>query len=99
LCKQTQRTLVATRRGAYAHHDAGVDVGRIFPKLRSQAIAPFKGVFKHVLEWRTHMPVKGLRRSPPLALGASVIDQLALLYQYEHNLPLGQGIKPLLRAA
>jgi hypothetical protein len=34
-----------------------------------------------------------------LALGAVVVYQLVLLYQYEHHLPLGKGIKPLLRAA
>ena len=32
-------------------------------------------------------------------LGALVIYQLMLLYQHEHNLPLGKGIKPLLRVA
>ena len=45
------------------------------------------------------MPVKGLGRSQLLALGAIVVYQLGLLYQHEHNLPLGKGIKPLLRAA
>ena len=90
---------MATRRGAYPHRDAGVEVRRIFHKLRSQAIEPFNGLFKNVFEWRTQMPVKGLRRSQLLALGAIVIYQLVLLYQHEHNLPLGKGIKPLLRAA
>lgn len=45
------------------------------------------------------MPVRGLQRSQLLALGAVVIYQLVLLYQYEHNFPRGKGIKPLLRAA
>ena len=90
---------MATRRGAYPHHDAGVEVRRIFHKLRSQAIEPFNGLFKNVFAWRTQMPVKGLRRSQLLALGAMVIYQLVLLYQHEHHLPLGKGIKPLLRAA
>ena len=45
------------------------------------------------------MPVKGLQRSQLLALGAVVLYQLVLLYQHEHNRPLGKGIKPLLRAA
>jgi hypothetical protein len=56
-------------------------------------------VFKNVFEWCTQMPVKGLRRSQLPALGAIVIYQLVLLYQHEHNLPLGMGLKPLLRAA
>jgi hypothetical protein len=56
-------------------------------------------LFKNVFEGRVKMPVKGLR-SQLLALGAVVIYQaVVLLYQHEHNLPLGKGIKPLLRAA
>jgi hypothetical protein len=99
LCEQANRALVATRRGAYPHHDDGVEVRRIFHKLRSQAIEPFNGLFKNVFEWRTQMPVKGLQRSQLLALGAIVMYQVVLLYQHEHHLPLGKGIKPLLRAA
>ena len=45
------------------------------------------------------MPVKGLQRLQLLALGAVVVYQLALLYQHQQDLPLGKGIKPLLRAA
>jgi len=81
------------------HHDDGVEVWRIFHKLRSQAIELFKGLFKDVFEWRTQMPVKGLWRLQLLALGAIVIYQLVLLYQHKPNLPLGKGIKPLLRVA
>jgi hypothetical protein len=76
-----------------------VEVRHIFHKPRSQAIELFKGLFKNVFEWRIQMPVKGLWRSQLLALGAIVIYQLVLLYQHEHNLPLGKGIKPLLRVA
>jgi len=71
----------------------------VFHQLRSKSIEPFNGLFKGVFEWRLKMPVKGLERSTLLALGAIVIYQLALRYQYEHGLPVGQGIKPLLRAA
>ena len=99
LCEQTDRALVATRRGASPHNDDGVEVQRIFHTLRSQAIEPCNGWFKNVFEWRTQMPVKGLQRSQLLALGAIVIYQLVLLYQHEHTLPLGKGIKPLWRAA
>jgi hypothetical protein len=98
-CQAQGRELVATRRGAYPHRDGGVEVRRIFHKLRSQAIEPFNGLFKNVFEWRTQMPVKGLRRSQLLALDAIVLYQLALLYQHEQHLPVGTGIKPLLRAA
>lgn len=98
-CHQQGRELVATRRGAYPHKDGGVEVRRIFHKLRSQAIEPFNGLFKNVFEWRTQMPVKGLRRTKLLALGAIFIYQLVLLYQHEQKLTVGKGIKALLRAA
>jgi hypothetical protein len=74
-CEQSDRALVAPRRGASPHHDEGVEVRRLFHQLRAQALEPFKGWFKNVLEWRTQMPVKGLRRSQLLALGAMVVDQ------------------------
>ncbi len=98
-CHRRGCELVATRRGPYPHRDGGVEVRKVFHKLRSQAIEPFNGLYKNVFEWRVKMPVKGLQRSQLLALGAVVIYQLVLLYQHEHNLPLGKGIKPLLRAA
>jgi Transposase DDE domain len=79
LGEQANRAVVATRRGASPHHDDGVAVRRLFHKRRSQTIAPFNGLFKNVFEWRPQMPVKGLQRSPLLALGAIVIYQLVLL--------------------
>ena len=90
--------LVATRRGPYPHCDGGVEVRKLLHKLRSQAIEPFNGLFKAIFDWRVKMPVKGLQRSQLLALGAVVVYQLVLLDQHEHDLSLGQGIKPLLRA-
>src|SRR5262245_35799534 len=98
-CQQRGWDLVATRRGPHPHRDSGVEVRKVFHKLRSQAIEPFNGLFKNVFEWRVKMPVKGLQRSQLLALGAVVLYQLVLLYQHEYNLPVGKGIKPLLRAA
>jgi hypothetical protein len=61
-CALHNRELVTTRRGRYPHRDGGVDVRRIFHKLRSLAIEPFNGVFKNIFEWRAQMPVKGLPR-------------------------------------
>jgi hypothetical protein len=98
-CHRRGCELVATRRGPYPHRDGGVEVRKVFHKLRSQAIEPFNGLYKNVFEWRVKMPVKGLQRSQLLALGAVVVYQLVLLYQHEQTLPLGKGIKPLLRAA
>jgi hypothetical protein len=98
-CHQRGCELVATRRGPYSRRDGGVEVRKVFHKLRSQAIEPFNGLYKNVFEWRVKLPVKGLQRSQLLALGAVVVYQLVLRYQHEHDLPLGKGIKPLLRAA
>jgi Transposase DDE domain len=98
-CYRRGWELVATRRGPYPHGDGGVEVRKIFHKLRSQAIEPFNGLFKNVFEWRVKMPVKGLQRSQMLALGAVLLYQVVLLYQHEQHLLLGKGIKALLRAA
>jgi hypothetical protein len=98
-CSLRGRELVATRRGPYPHHDGGVDVRRIFHKLRSLAIEPFNGLFKNTFEWRGQMPVKGLNKCQLLALGAILLYQIALLYQFHRQLPIGIGIKSLLRAA
>ncbi len=98
-CERDNRFLVATRRGRHPHIDNGVDVRRIFHKLRSQAIEPFNNLFKSVFTWHIQMPVKGLNRSQLLALGAIFVYQLVLLYQHQHQLPLGLGIKAFLRAA
>lgn len=98
-CALHHRELVATRRGTYPHTDGGVEVRRLFHKLRSQAIEPFNGLFKNVFEWGGQMPVKGLKRCQLFALGAVLLYQLVLLYQHEHHMPLGIEIKPLLRAA
>ena len=98
-CAWHNRELVATRRGPYPHRDGGVEVRRIFHKLRSLAIEPFNGVFKNIFEWRGQMPVKGLKRCQLLALGAILLYQIVLLYQHQRQQPVGVGIKALLRAA
>jgi len=98
-CCLSNRRLVTTRRGPYPHTDPGVDVRRIFHKLRSKAIEPFNGLFKNVFEWGGQVPVKGFKRVRLIVLGAVLVYQLALLYQFQHALPLGTAIKPLLRAA
>lgn len=98
-CALRNRELVATRRGVYPHTDGGVEVRRLFHRLRSQAIEPFNGLFKNIFEWGGQMPVKGLQRCQLIALGALFLYQLVLLYQHEHHLPVGIEIKALLRAA
>jgi hypothetical protein len=98
-CHARGMELVATRRGPHPHRDGGVEVRRIYHQLRSQSIEPFNGLFKDYFGWQKNMPVKGLKRTQLLALGAIFLYQLVLFYQYEQGLKVGQGIKALLRAA
>jgi len=98
-CEQNGRFLIATARGSHPHTDAGAPVRQLFHRLRSQSIEPFNNLFKNVFEWGGQVPVKGLQRVQLFVLGAILLYQVVLLYQFEHNLPLGKRIKPLLRAA
>lgn len=98
-CEERECYLVASRSGSYPHADIGAKVRQVFHSLRSKAIEPFNGLFKNVFEWGGQVPVKGLNRTQLIVLGAILVYQIVLLYQFEHNLPLGKGIKPLLRAA
>ncbi len=50
-------------------------------------------------EWGGQVPIKGLKRTQLIVLDAVLLYQLVLLFQFEHDQPLGKGIKPLLRAA
>lgn len=45
------------------------------------------------------MPTKGLTNTARFALGAVLVYQMALLYQYEHNQALRVGLKAFLKAA
>jgi hypothetical protein len=98
-CEQEERFLIATQPGAYPHSEPGAKVRQLFHRLRSKAIEPFNALFKNVFEWSGQVPVRGLRSTKLIVLGAVFLYQLVLLYQFEHNLPLGKRIKPLLRAA
>jgi hypothetical protein len=98
-CEQQDRSLIATHKGTRPKIDPGAPVRQLFHRLRSKAIEPFNGLFKNVFEWGGQGPVKGLHRTQLIVLGAILLYQLVLLYQFEHQLPLGRSIKPLLRAA
>lgn len=98
-CQKRDCSLITPRPGRHPHADPGVEVRRIFHKLRSKAIEPFNGLFKRTFEWGGQVPVKGLRRTQLIVLGAVLVYQLVLVYQFDHDLPLGKRIKPLLRAA
>jgi Transposase DDE domain len=98
-CQTSDRFLVASGRGPYPHDDLGVKVRQIFHLLRSKTIEPFNQLFKSVFDLHENVPVKGLQRTSLILLAAVFLYQIVLLYQFENGLPIGRGIKPLLRAA
>jgi hypothetical protein len=98
-CESTKRFLVTTKRGAYPHTDDGVEVRRIFHKLRSMANENFNEHFKAIFEVHGQVPTRGLINTQRFALGAVLVYQLALLYRHERKLDINRGLKPFLRAA
>ena len=98
-CDQTGRILVATQYGAYPHTGDGVEVRRVFHKLRSLAIENFNEQFKGIFDGHGQVPTKGLRNTQRFALGAILLYQLALLYRFQHHQPLRVGLKAFLKAA
>jgi hypothetical protein len=99
LCDEQNQILVTTRRGTYPHKDGGVEVRRVFHKLRSLAMENFNEHFKGIFGVHGSVPTKGLRNTQRFALGAILVYQLALLYRYEHGLDLNVGLKSFLQAA
>jgi transposase len=87
------RVLVTTRRGRYPHTDAGVEVRRLFHRLRSQAIENVHGQFKALFDCLGGVPTR------LFALGAVLLHQLALWHHAIANRDLRQGLKPFLRSA
>ena len=98
-CEQADRLLVATQYGRYPHTDAGVEVRRVFHKLRSLSIENFNEHFKGIFDGHGQVPTKGLIATQRFALGAIFVYQLALLYRFEHGLALCVGLKAFLKAA
>ncbi|HEX6479152.1 MAG TPA: transposase [Ktedonobacteraceae bacterium] len=98
LCERDDRVLVTTKYGHYPHTDAGVEVRRVFHKLRSLAIENFNEHFKGIFDGHGQVPTKGLIATQRFALGAIFVYQLALLYRFEHGLPLCVGLKAFLKS-
>ncbi|HET9588921.1 MAG TPA: transposase [Anaerolineales bacterium] len=98
VCEQTGRILVTPRYGPYPHTDPGVEVRRIFHKLRSLAIENFNQHFKGIFDGHGQVPTKGLINTQRFALGAIFVYQLALLYRFQHGLDLNIGLKAFIKA-
>jgi hypothetical protein len=99
ICRLKGWVLVATKHGRYPHHDAGVEVRRVFHKLRSVAIENFNEHFKSIFTGHQQVPTRGLLATRRWALGSVLVYQLALLYRHEHGLDLHVGLKAMLKAA
>ena len=98
VCEQTDRLLVTTQYGPYPHTDPGVEVRRIFHRLRSLAIENFNEHFKGIFDGHGQVPTKGLLNTQRFALGAIFVYQLALLYRFQHALNLNIGLKAFIKA-
>lgn len=98
-CSHRGLTLVSSRYGKYPHTDAGVEVRRIFHRLRSLAMENFNHHFKGVFDAHGQVPTRGKTNTARFALGAVFVYQLSLLYRFEHGLPLNLGLKHMLKAA
>ena len=98
-CDATGRILVTTRYGPYPHTDGGVEVRRVFHKLRSIAIENFNEHFKGIFDAHGQVSTKGLVNTQRFALGAILVYQLALLYRFQNGLDLNIGLKAFLKAA
>ena len=90
---------MTTQAGRYPHTDEGVEVRRIFHKLRSSTIETFNEQFKGMFDGHAQVPTKGLVNTRRFALGAILVYQLLLWYRYEHEMELRVGLKPFLKAA
>jgi hypothetical protein len=99
ICERDDRLLVTTKYGRYPHTDDGVEVRRIFHKLRSIAMENLNEHFKGIFDGHGQVPTKGLLATQRFALGAIFVYQLALLYRFEHDLELCVGLKAFLKAA
>ena len=98
-CQKSQCILVTTQYGTYPHTDDGVEVRRVFHKLRSLAIENFNEHFKGIFDGHGQVPTRGLLNTQRFALGAIFVYQLALLYRFNHGLDLNIGLKAFIKAA
>ncbi|HEY0733530.1 MAG TPA: transposase [Herpetosiphonaceae bacterium] len=99
VCAEDERLLITSRYGRYPHRDGGVEVRRIFHKLRSSTIENFNEQFKGMFDGHGQVPTKGLTNTRRFVLGAIVVYQLLLWYRWEHGLDLRVGLKACLKAA
>lgn len=98
-CEEEGRILVTSQYGPYPHTDDGVEVRRIFHKLRSTAIENLNEQFKGIFDNYGQVPTKDLANTQHFAPGAILVYQLGLWYRFAHGLDLRVGLKAFLKAA
>ncbi len=98
-CDQADRLLLTTKYGSYPHTDDGVEVRRLFHKLRSIAMENFSEHLKGIFDAHGQVPTKGLVATQRFALGVIFVYQLAILYRFEPDLELCVGLKAFLKSA
>ncbi len=98
-CGAAERVLVTTQRGPYPHSDDGVEVRRVFHRLRSRAIENFNGQFKGIFDVLRAVPTRGRMATRRYVLGAVLVYQLVLFDRFERGADLRAGLKPYLQAA
>jgi len=82
-CDQADRPLVTTKYGSYPHTDDGVEVRRLFHKLRSIAMENFNEHFKGIFDGHGQVPDLWLGRYPTLCGWRAIfVYQLAFLYRW-----------------
>ncbi|MEM6783591.1 MAG: hypothetical protein AAF624_07640 [Bacteroidota bacterium] len=97
-CRVRNLHPVTTQRGRYPHTDDGVEVRRVFHKLRSATIENFNEQFKGGFDGYDQVPTKGLAATQRYALGGVLVYQLTLWYRHARGHPLRTGLKPFVRA-
>lgn len=91
-------SLVTTKYGSYPHTGEGVEIRRIFHKLRSLAIENFNEHFKGIFGSHGQVPTRGLTNTKRFVLGAIFVYQIALLYRFQNGMELNVGLKPFIKA-
>jgi hypothetical protein len=102
LCQQRDCTLVASHTGKnnpYPHHDEGVEVRKILHKTRSITIENFNEHFKAIFDVHSSVPTKGRVATRRFILGAILVYQLAVYYNFLQQTDLRVGLKALLKSA
>lgn len=102
LCEEREVILVTScnvKGHPYPHTDPGVEVRRVLHKTRSLAIENFNEQFKGIFDGHASVSTRGLRATGRFVLGAILVYQLTLLYQYLTDGDLRVGLKAFIKAA